>query len=65
MWNNTSTDGDRKRRRSAEFLVHGRFPWTLVHETAVLTPRSEEAVRAALAGAGHIPRVQVRRSWYF
>lgn len=65
MWNNTSTDGDRKRRRSAEFLVHRRFPWTLVHEVAVMTPRSEAVAWAALARAGHIPRVQVRRNWYF
>jgi hypothetical protein len=29
-WRNTDEDGDRKRRRAAEFLVYNFFPFSLV-----------------------------------
>jgi hypothetical protein len=64
-WNDTLQDGDRKRRRQAEFLVHGMFPWTAVEEIGVMSERMAAAVRANIAGAGHLPRVVVRADWYY
>jgi hypothetical protein len=34
-WNDTPDDPDRKRRRQAEFLVHGALPWDSVEFLAV------------------------------
>ncbi|APR84568.1 Hypothetical protein A7982_09917 [Minicystis rosea] len=64
-WNDTATDGDRKRRRQAEALVHRRMPWHLVEEVVVKTARADAAVRASLTGAAHIPTVRIDPSWYF
>lgn len=64
-WQDTPTDGDRKRRRPAEFLVHQFFPWTLVQEIGVMTPAIAERVTAALEGQPYRPDVVVRREWYY
>jgi len=64
-WNDTLQDGDRKRRRQAEFLVHKEFPWTAVMEVGVMSERVAATVRAALAGAKHKPKVVVRAGWYY
>ena len=31
-WNDTITHYDRKRKRQAEFLVHGFFPWSFIYQ---------------------------------
>lgn len=64
-WHDTPTDGDRKRRRQAEFLVHQSFPWALVHEIGVMTPAIAERVDQALQGQPYRPPVVVRREWYY
>jgi len=64
-WNDTPSDGDRKRRRQAEFLVHQFFPWQLVTEIGVMNQTVAEQVKAALANAPHVPVVTVRRGWYY
>jgi hypothetical protein len=35
-WADTDEDGDRKRRRQAEFLIHQFCPWTLIEEIGVI-----------------------------
>ena len=47
-WSDTLEDGDRKRRRQAEFLVHGRVPWSLVTEIAVMNRSVEKKVKSLL-----------------
>lgn len=64
-WKDTTQDGDRKRRRQAEFLVHRAFPWTAVTQIGVMSDRIAALVRAALNGAEHMPNVVVRTDWYY
>jgi hypothetical protein len=65
MWNNTPSDGDRMRRRAAEFLVHKEVPWSAFMGAATMDEDMARQVRAALVGAGsHLP-VRVRRDWYY
>jgi ssDNA thymidine ADP-ribosyltransferase, DarT len=61
-WHNTEDDGDRVRRRQAEFLVHKRFPIDLVRGIVV----KSEAIRAkAMESVGESIDVRVHPSWYF
>ncbi|HZT43803.1 MAG TPA: DUF4433 domain-containing protein [Chthonomonadaceae bacterium] len=64
-WRDTNEDGDRTRRRQAEFLVHRFFPWSLVTEIGVMTDRANRQVMDKLQGADHLPQVVVRRDWYY
>lgn len=64
-WNNTDEDGDRKRRRQAEFLVHHFFPWDLFQRIGVLTQSVSEQVGRLLTRAPHKPRVNVEPGWYY
>ena len=57
--------GDRLHRKQAEFLVADFFPW----EQLVFIGCHNEAIAAQvghlLAGAAHVPRVEVRPHWYY
>lgn len=64
-WNDTIQDGDRKRRRQAEFLVHQAFPWTGISEIGVMSQITATQVQTALNGATHRPKVTVRSDWYY
>jgi hypothetical protein len=65
IWKNTPTDGDRMRRRAAEFLVHKEVPWSAFIGAATIDEDMARQVRAALVRAGsHLP-VRVRRDWYY
>lgn len=64
-WNDTPEDGDRKRRRQAEFLIHTSLPWRLVAEIGVMSRNVAEEVGAALEAAEHRPPVVVRPDWYY
>lgn len=64
-WHDTIQDGDRKRRRQAEFLVHQRFPWTAVAEIGVMSEKIAALARTALDRATHKPKVIVRADWYY
>lgn len=64
-WRNTLEDGDRVRRRMAEFLVLDALPLSLVEEVAVFDVRIEARVREILHEAGVDVPVAVRRDWYF
>ena len=64
-WNDTVDDPDRTRRRQAEFLVHGGFPWTLIEAIVVMNNAREAQVQTLLQRAAHKPPVSVRRNWYY
>jgi hypothetical protein len=64
-WKNTQDDGDRVRRRSAEFLVHGAAPVSAVIGYAVRTPEREAQLLAVLQASGHSGSYcSVRPDWY-
>ncbi|NJM08582.1 DUF4433 domain-containing protein [Candidatus Gracilibacteria bacterium] len=64
-WHDTDEDGDRKRRRQAEFLVHQFFAWELIGEIGVINRQITDRVRTILDGAAHQPIVTVRQGWYY
>jgi len=64
-WHDTLEDGDRVRRRQAEFLVHQFFPWGLISEVAVIDSKAQAHVRAILADVTNVPNVVVKRDWYY
>lgn len=64
-WADTDEDGDRKRRRQAEFLVDEFFPWSLVAGMAVLDARIRHQAAKILEESDHKPLVKVRRGWYY
>jgi len=47
-WANTDEDGDRKRRRAAEFLVREKFPLACIRASIVKTETMAARVRAVL-----------------
>lgn len=64
MWNNTTGDPDRMRRRMAEFLVYGSLPLNLVNEVGVYDTSVQTAFTSAFSDTWTVP-VTVRSSWYF
>jgi len=54
-----------KERRQAEFLVHDWCPWEAIEVIGVIEQSIATPVKAALAGIGHKPRVEVRHDWYY
>jgi len=63
-WADTDEDGDRKRRRQAEFLIHRFAAWSLVVKIGVLDTEMAERVTEILGGA-ETPLVSVERGWYY
>ncbi len=64
-WHAIASDPDRPRRRQAEFLVHGFFPWDLVEEIGVMTQGLQKKVEALLQTAQHKPIVNIQTDWYY
>ena len=62
-WRDTLEDGDRVRRRQAEFLVYQFFPWELISEIAVIDSKIEAHVKQMLADVAYVPKIVVRRDW--
>ncbi|RLL67890.1 DUF4433 domain-containing protein [Streptomyces sp. Z26] len=65
IWTNTPTDGSRRERRLAEFLVHRVLPWTAVVGVVVRTPAMAQRVGSVTGGLAHRPDVAVLPGWYF
>jgi hypothetical protein len=65
MWANTLEDGDRMRRRMAEFLVHEHLPWTCIREIGVRNDAVSQRVRSVLASLNDQTPVRVRADWYY
>jgi hypothetical protein len=64
-WADTIEDGDRERRRQAEFLVYQFFPWRLISKVGVMNQRMSQRVNEVLAASEHKPAVVVERGWYY
>ena len=56
---------DVKRRKQAEFLVHGTFPWNLVDQIGVLDENMAVGVKGSLRDARHKPKVTIQPDWYY
>lgn len=65
QWADTVEDGDRKRRKQAEFLVRDRFPIALLRGAVVQTQARADQVTAIAASVGQPLRVVVRPDWYY
>ena len=64
-WNDNEQDGDRKRRRQAEFLVKDSFPIRLLKGIAVKDKESESDIRKILEPYGILPPIRVKYDWYY
>ncbi|MFJ6616224.1 DUF4433 domain-containing protein [Kitasatospora sp. NPDC091335] len=64
-WANTAADGDRMRRRMAEFLVHEFLPIGTIQEIGTYDQARKRAVEQLLQASGIDLSVTVRRDWYF
>jgi hypothetical protein len=64
-WADTDEDGDRKRRRQAEFLIHQFCPWDLIREIGVINPQMKGKVEELLQNVNYCPPVRVYSSWYY
>ena len=63
QWADTDSDGDRKRRKQAEFLVHNFLPWACVSQIGVKNETMARQVRDLLLA--EVPPIVVRSSWYY
>ncbi len=64
-WGDRPDDPDRKRRKQAEFLVSGFFPWELVDRIGVKDKIMLEKVNELLASAPCRPDVSIESDWYY
>jgi hypothetical protein len=60
-----SRDPDVKRRKQAEFLVHGKFPLHLIERIAVIDETMMQEVIKLLKEGGCTARVTIERKWYY
>jgi len=64
-WCDTNEDGDRKRRRQAEFLVHRSFPWSLVDQIGSIGKEIAEQVNNYILNSVHKPEIVINKNWYY
>lgn len=64
-WRDTDEDGDRKRRRQAEFLKYRSVSFSEIRQIGVKSEVIAAAVQAKLDGIAEPPAVVVRRDWYY
>lgn len=64
-WDDTPEDGDRKRRRQAEFLVHQFFPLGTVLGIGVSNPSIKQEVAEILKENGCQLQVKMVHEWYY
>lgn len=64
-WRDTLEDNDRKRRKQAEFLVYGSFPWTGVKWIVTISEEVKAQVESILQDAVHKPQIVVKRNFYY
>jgi len=64
-WHDTPDDGDRKRRKQAEFLVRDRFPLALVTEIFVKSESTRAHVQKLLDKADLQLHLSVNPNWYY
>jgi len=65
QWADTLEDGDRKRRKQAEFLVRDAFPVTLLSGLAVQSAARKAEGEALLERRGVRMKVVEKSAWYY
>ncbi len=65
IWRDTEEDGDRKRRRQAEFLVYNHFPIDLITGIGVISEDVKNKVEQILKRKNNQMRVIVKPHWYY
>jgi hypothetical protein len=51
--------------KQAEFLMHNSFPWQLVRRIGVQSMATYAQVAAAIKGAQHQPKIEIKPDWYY
>ena len=66
-WADTDDDPDRKRRRQAEFLLYEKCPWSLIAGIATFDEAMKARVETLFTDeqCTYLPRVKVKRDWYY
>ena len=64
-WADTPEDGDRKRRRQAEFLVYQFCPWRLITKIGVIDRIIKFQVEQILKNINYKPTIEVYPNWYY
>jgi len=64
-WRDTLEDGDRKRRRQAEFLVHQEVPWSLIRGIGRMDAAISDEVNQILRQFGQKMTARLRPHWYY
>jgi hypothetical protein len=64
-WHDTAEDNDRLRRKQAEFLVKGHFPFSFVQEIGTYSAAIREQVLPLLENLERKPIVNIQRKWYY
>jgi hypothetical protein len=65
IWRDTLQDGDRKRRRQAEFLVHQFFPFDLAETIGVINKDMAAQVTGLMQALKQKPNVKIIPEWYY
>ena len=56
---------DIKEAKQSEFLVENLFPWHLVERIGIHSQGIAARVSAAMEGAAHRPKIEIKRDWYY
>ena len=64
-WRDTDEDGDRARRRQAEFLIYQAVPWRFIRAICVINKRMASQVQDILNDHGQETAVKLRPNWYY
>jgi hypothetical protein len=65
QWADTLEDGDRKRRRQAEFLVQRFFPLSLIERIGVINHTLRLQVTALFPDPRSRPPISIEPTWYY
>lgn len=67
-WADRNEDGDRRRRRMAEFLVHNFFEWSLIIGIGIMNEQILNRINEILntnQQITHKPIIKIKRAWYY
>lgn len=64
-WADTEEDGDRERRRQAEFLIHEFLPWSFIIGIGVFNKEIQNQTEQILQDMNQTTPVRVYRKWYY
>lgn len=64
-WSGPKISPHIKEGKQAEFLMEKEFPWKLIKYIGVYGDRTFRKVEALLAKSEHIPRLGIKKDWYY